>query len=786
MITFGRTIPLFIGLYGGIGFSVLTQNVIVMRRIIFLVFLFCALYSPAQNVDFQNCYKYTEANLSKYVHSLGVFPEKIPGTDMFWYCYVTSDGVKYFLVDPAKKSKTEMFSVADMVGRLTQATGLTFNTRDFRLGGLKFDEGNPYRFSFSKGGKDFHFDIRTQELREVENDTPCRFYPEGQPYWLRFSPDSNFMVYAWHHNLYLLNRNDTVPVQLTTDGEKFYSYSTQRDKDSEQKTTPNIVWAGNSRVFYSLRQDRRKVEDCWVINSLSQPRPKLITYKFPMPGDKYVFTYDLHLFHPETRQHLVVNIDKYPDQEVKIVESDLSGNPDDLYFTRKSRTCDKMDLCRVDTRTGEVFEVISETSIPYFTEQLFDCRILNDGEDIIWWSERTGWGQYYLYNKSGKLKNVITSGSFVACRLSHLDRAKRYFIFEGYGREKGTDPDYRLYYRVNFDGTGLTLLTPGNAYHSIDLSGNRRYVLDVFSRADQAPVSIVRDMKGKEVMRLEEADLSLLYGAGWKAPKRISVKATDGITDLYGVMYMPFHMDTTKKYPVITYVYPGPQEDQVPLAFAIDDNGNQSLAQLGFIVIHLGYRGSSMFRGKSFYNFGYGNLRDYALADSKFAIEQLADRFPFLDLNRVGIYGHSGGGFMAAAAILTYPDFYKVAVSASGNHDNNIYTKWWGEMYHGVKMRTEKGNNGEKNYTFESKIPTTMELAKNLKGKLLLITGDMDINVHPANTFRLADALIKAGKRFDMMVIPGADHGLESPYYYNLIRYYFVEHLLGQEVKSTN
>ena len=754
-----------------------------MKKILFFAFFCCAFFSYAQKADLKNCYKYSEENLKKYYHSLSVFPSWISGTDMFWYNYITPGGAKYYLVDPVRKKKLEMFDMEDMIGKLTQATGISFNIKDFRLGGLKFDEGDPYCFSFSKGGLDFHYNIRTRELKKLDPEQACRFYPPASPYWLKFSPDSSYSIYAYRHNLYLLNRQDTVPVQLTADGEKYYSYSNQKDSDSDKNTTPNIVWAGNSKVFYCLRQDRRKVENCWVVDNLAEPRPKLRTYKFPMPGEKYVFTYDLHLFYPETCQHIVVNIDKFPDQEVRIVASDLENCPEDLYFTRKSRTCDKMDLCRVDTRTGDVFEVISETSMPYFTEQLFDCRILNGGEDIIWWSERTGWGQYYLYDKYGKLKNTITSGTFTACRISHLDKLKRRFIFEGYGREKGMDPAYRFFYRVNFDGSGLTLLTPGNGYHSIELSKQGNYLLDVYSRVDMAPVSVVRDMKGKEILPLEKADLSLLYSTGWREPQKIAVKSADGITDLYGVMYTPFDMDSTRKYPLVVYVYPGPQEDQVPQAFSMDDNGNQALAQLGLIVIHIGYRGGSMFRGKNFYNFGYGNLRDYPLADCKFAIEQLADRYAYIDRDRVGIYGHSGGGMMAAAAILTYPDFFKVAVAASGNYDNNIYTKWWGEMYHGVKMKVKKDADGIKKYIFESKIPTIMELAANLKGKLLLVTGDMDINVHPANTFRLANALIKADKLFDMMVIPGADHSIDSPYYFNLLRHYFAEHLLGGAIE---
>ena len=540
-------------------------------------------------------------------------------------------------------------------------------------------------------------------------------------------------------------------------------------------------------MFYCLRQDRRNVGEGYLIDHLAEPRPTLKTYKFPMPGEKYVYTYDLHLFDAEKRSHQVVDIAKYPDQEVKVMLFDFNKYPEYIYFTRKSRTCDEMDLCRVDTRTGEVFEIIHERCEPHFTEQLFECRILNGGEDILWWSERSGWGQYYLYNKDGQLKNRVTTGDFVAGRITEMDTLGRSFVFEGYGREKGINPEYRLFYKVNFDGSDLTLLTPGDGFHSIDLAKNGKYLIDNYSRADQEPIAELRDTKGRKIMELERPDLRLLYEMGWRKPERVKVKAADGITDLYGVMYQPFDMDSTRKYPIIINVYPGPQENFVPQSFTLDDNGNESLAQLGFIVINVGFRGSCFTRGRNYHCFGYGNLRDYALADCKFVIEQLANRYSFIDLDRVGIYGHSGGGFMAAASILTYPDFYKVAVAASGNHDNNIYTKWWGETYHGVKMHEKKvGKQDSVMYSFESKIPTTIELAKNLKGKLLLITGDMDINVHMAHTIRLANALMQANKRFDLMLIPGADHGLGSPYYVNLIRYYFIENLLGQRLDNVD
>ncbi len=755
-----------------------------MRSIVCILLFLMGSSVFAQKANFEACVKFSESNLSDYVHSLSVYPSWIGNSDFFWYYYTTGDGTVYYLVDAKKGKKQELFSTERLAARLAELTGKTEDIRNFKLGGFRFERDNPYRLMFSKYGKDFEYDVKRDVLKEYSRERKENRFSRV-PYWQRWSPDSNYMVYAYKHNVYMQEKGDTTSYQLTTDGERYYSYSFQRDKDTDKKEGASITWSGDSKVFYSLRQDRRNVGEGYLIDHLAEPRPTLRTYKFPMPGEKYVYTYDLHLFNAEKRSHHVVDIAKYPDQEVKVILFDFNKYPEYIYFTRKSRTCDEMDLCRVDTRTGEVFEIIHERCEPHFTEQLFECRILNGGEDILWWSERSGWGQYYLYNKDGQLKNPVTTGDFMAGRITEMDTLGRSFVFEGYGREKGINPEYRLFYKVNFDGSDLTLLTPGDGFHSIDLAKNGKYLIDNYSRADQEPIAELRDTKGRKIMELERPDLRLLYEMGWRKPERIKVKAVDGITDLYGVMYRPFDMDSTRKYPIIINVYPGPQENFVPQSFTLDDNGNESLAQFGFIVINVGFRGSCFTRGRNYHCFGYGNLRDYALADCKFVIEQLANRYPFIDLDRVGIYGHSGGGFMAAASILTYPDFYKVAVAASGNHDNNIYTKWWGETYHGVKMHEKKVEKRDSVvYSFGSKIPTTIELAKNLKGKLLLITGDMDINVHMAHTIRLANALMQANKRFDLMLIPGADHGLGSPYYVNLIRYYFIENLLGQRLDN--
>jgi dipeptidyl aminopeptidase/acylaminoacyl peptidase len=306
------------------------------------------------------------------------------------------------------------------------------------------------------------------------------------------------------------------------------------------------------------------------------------------------------------------------------------------------------------------------------------------------------------------------------------------------------------------------------------------------------PRAVLRDNTGNVIMDLETADLSQLYKTGWKMPETITVKAKDGVTDLYGVMYRPFNFDSTRKYPIISYVYPGPQTESVPYSFTVSGGKNVALAQLGFIVVNFGHRGGSPMRNNYYHTFGYNDLRDYALADDKYGLEQLADRFKFIDIDRVGIYGHSGGGFMSTAAILSYPDFYDVAVSSSGNHDNNIYNQWWGETHNGVTQveksvktkGTEKDSLNKKTEVeikFKSTVEKNQDLAKNLKGHLLLVHGDIDNNVHPGNTLRVVDELIKANKRFDFMMLPGQRHGFgtDVPYFDRLMWYYFAEHLLG-------
>jgi dipeptidyl-peptidase 4 len=641
------------------------------------------------------------------------------------------------------------------------------------------------------------------------------------------------------------NAGDTsiVETKLTTDGEEYYSYARSRQQDqqiqeqqqqqqqdqqdqqdqTQQETTTttdknarvpavNVIWSQDSKRFALIRRDERKVKDLWVINALSNPRPTLETYRYAMPGEENIAVQEMHVFDVTGKKQVRVKTDRFKDQTFSIATAPasereredartlgggqgqggqgggqggfgggnlpakwLSASSDKIYFTRLSRDMKRLDICLADATTGEVKTIVEERLNTYIETR--PLRLVNNGQDLLHWSERDGWGHYYVYDaNTGALKNRISDGEFVSMSIEGWDDKTKTLFITAVGREKGEDPYFPHLYRVGYDGSGLKLLNPGNASHAASMSDDVHYFIDNASRVDMAPESVLVDGLGNVVTKLETPDLSALKEAGFKFPEPFAVKADDGVTDLYGVMYKPFDFDPNRKYPIIAYVYPGPQTESVTKTF--NPRGtSMSLAQYGFIVIEVGNRGGNPQRSKWYHNFGYGNLRDYGLADKKAAIEQLAARCPYIDINRVGIWGHSGGGFMSAAAMLVYPDFFKVAWSESGNHENNIYNNTWSEKNHGIKEVEKDGK-----VTFEFAIEKNSDLAKNLKGHLMLVTGDIDNNVHPANTYRLADALIKANKRFDFMILPGIRHPYagDGAYVNQRRAEYFCRYLLGK------
>ena len=738
-----------------------------------------------QKANFQAAEKFSTANLSSRTGDLVVQPNWLEENDIFWYTYKTPAGRNWWYVDASKKTRQPLFDSRFMASQLHQVTHKPYNELDLPFKDLKFEKKSTTRFTFMIDSVKFLYDLNTRTL--AIKDTIHK-KDKKEPRWAAFSPDSTLFAYALNHNLYIMKRNDkdSVGIQLTTDGEQYFSFARNaNDTAKNKKQYPRVTWFKNSQKLFSERSDVRKVKDLFVIDVLANPRPKLETYRYSMPGDEFVPQDYISIFDINTLKRVDVNLDKWKDQTIDVPWSSQK-KADKIIVIRKDRPLKNLDVCLVDANNGEVKVLFSEEIWPYFNNDYSQLSVLNEGNDIIWWSERTGWGQLYHYDGNGILKNQISDGYFVTGKIQQIDTLNRTIYFEAFGKEKDIHPYYSLTYKASIDRGGMTLITKENASHSLSMSKSSKYYVDTFSRVDLEPESVLRDNNGNILMELERPDLTELYRTGWKKPETFKVKAKDGVTDLFGVIYKPFDFDSTRKYPVISYVYPGPQTESVPYTFSLSGRYNVALAQLGFIVVNFGHRGGSPQRSHYYHSFGYDNLRDYPLADDKYGIEQLADMYTYIDINRVGIYGHSGGGFMSTAALLSYPDFYDVAVSSSGNHDNNIYNQWWGETHDGVeevekKIRLKEGETGDTvKITFKAGIAKNQDLAKNLKGHLLLVTGDIDNNVHPGNTIRVADALIKANKRFDFMIMPGQRHsyGDYSVYFERLMWYYFAEHLL--------
>jgi dipeptidyl-peptidase 4 len=642
-----------------------------------------------------------------------------------------------------------------------------------------------------------------------------------------FSPDRSAYVFVRNHNLYLgetANRpfnglmlptwqpdftgflaqlwmvrtngsllEDSRAIQLSTDGEderSFGSMGTYGAGMDDQVTPPRVEWSADSKAFYATRVDGRGVKELFVVNSLSMPRPTLEKYRYPLPGEPAARRMELFVCQRSTRKLTRIG-PHWPEEVYSDIHWGKASN--EIRFVRRDRLVRHGELCAADVATGVARCLIHE-QFDNADIRFQPVHYIEGSDEMIWWSERSGWGHYYLYDRGGKLKSAITSGPYRASRIVAVDPKNRLLFFEANAREPGENVYFQHLYCAHLDGTRLTLMDPGDANHQSELAPSHRFVVDNCSRVDLAPVSILRDAAGRQILKLEKADLSGLQAAGWKMPERFIVKAADGVTDLYGNLWKPFDLDPKKKYAVIVHVYPGPQQEGVTHVFSAI-SPDQQLAQLGFLVIQVGNRGGSPQRSKAYSSYGYFNLRDYGLADKKTAVEQLAARFPYLDIDRVGIYGHSGGAFMSAAAVLQKPynEFFKAAVASSGNHDNNIYNNGWAERYHGMKAteppsksyaRNKNKEPGEPDFApplYEIKVPTNAELAANLQGALLLVHGDIDNNVHPASTLRLVDALIKANKRFDMLILPGKRHGYGDgqAYFQQRLWDFFADHLLG-------
>ncbi|MGD9589157.1 MAG: DPP IV N-terminal domain-containing protein [Pyrinomonadaceae bacterium] len=610
--------------------------------------------------------------------------------------------------------------------------------------------------------------------------------PQGRPGGgASRSPDGKREVFIKDWNLWVRDVATRQETQLTKDGIKDFGYATD-NAGWRKSNRPIVLWSPDSKKVATYQQDQRHVSDMYLV-STNVGAPRLEAWKYPLPQDKEIIK--IHRVIIDTESGAMVRLKIQPDDRRGTLCDDItcSGgafddnqwSPDSMKLAFVSSTRDHKEArFRIaDAATGDVRDVFEEkVATQYESGQgAINWRYFPESNEAIWYSERDDWGHLYLYDlTTAKVKNQITQGNFVVMRVVKVDEKARVIWFEANGKEAGRDPYFTHLYRINFDGRDLKLLTPEDGNHQITLAPNGNYFIDNFSKPDVPTVSVLRDLNGRLIANLEKADVSRLSAAGWKPPTPVKVKSRDGRWDLYGLMFTPSNLDRNRKYPVVNYIYPGPQGGGVgSRSFTPSRSDHQALAELGFVVVVIDGT-CNPDRSKSFHDVCYGNMADNTLEDQIAGLRELAQKHPYMDLNRVGMWGHSGGGFATAAAMFRYPDFYKVGVSQSGNHDNRNYEDDWGERYIGLLTKIEGGKD---NYEAQA----NQVYGKDLKGKLLLAHGGMDDNVPPYNSYLVVDALIKANKDFDLVIFPNARHGYGGDNWYMMRRRwdYFVEHLLG-------
>ena len=775
--------------------------------------------ASAQQVDYNRAEQLLTWNTSRLISGDQVSPQWMDDNTGFWYRNKTSTGYQFVVVDPVRNTQGALFDHYRMAAAMSVAADTSFNPDKLPFSTFDFIR-NETAIEFTAKRKKFDCDLRTyvctidgSDWRGDEERNQSGVLGSGGTPSNPFveSPDERWEAFAMDYNLYIRPKGGGDTIQLTTDGEKYWAYGYNEPRPNQQRRggralrnrRPNLRWSPDSRRMVVRRQDERDVKHMPYISYTSQ-RPRYFSQPYALPGDSiipypgfHVITIDTDIAadasnggdggatatSPTVRvvSNLAPELKPRPHQVSfggSAPDSTWTADSEKFYVTYFTRGSKSVHLAEIDATSGAP-RVLASDSSPTFVELSqrgpASWYVSESDDDVIWWSERDGWAHLYRFDGNGNLKNQITSGPWTVGSVYHVDEMRQQIFFTGRGREADRNIYYAHLYRVNFDGSGLTLLTPEDGDHTVRWSPGGEYFVDTYSQIGGAPVTVLRAKPdGRLVRTLEEADISRLREIGWDAAEVFSVKARDGMTDLYGVIYLPPDIDSTKRYPIISHIYPGPQVGSVG-SWRFKGGGEDfALAQLGFVVIQLDHLGTPL-RSKAFHDNYYGDFGDNGLPDHVTAIKQLAARYPFIDLDRVGIYGHSGGGFASTDAMFRYPNFFKVAVSGAGNHDNRSYNIYWSEKYQGEMERdTLKGTDN-----FEDSANKTF--AENLKGKLLLMHGDMDDNVHPANTIQLIDELIKANKDFDFILAPNRAHGLNEPYFIRRRWDYFVTHLLGAE-----
>ncbi len=730
--------------------------------------------------DYARAEAFLGQNLSPRLHRASVSPEWRTSS-VFTYRVQVPGGHEFVRVDAEAGTRAPAFDQSRLAAALSRATGESYEA--LRLPFASWEEPGGSVIRVTADGRPWVCDLSAYECSEDERS------PVATPGGGVSSPNGRLVAFRRDHDLWVVDRSTGEERRLTTGGEDRYGYAT--DSQGWRRTeAPILTWSPDSRRIATYRLDERAVEEMHLLRT-AEPRPELLSWPYALPGDTVVPMLERVVI--DVDEGRVVELDTPPDHQRTssccglgrgddLGDTEWSADGEVLAFASTSRDYRTVTLRVADPATGAVRTVLEESHPVFFESHaggrgVPNWRVLHERGEVLWFSQRDGWGHLYRYDlATGEELGRITGGDWNVMDVLRVDEAAGELLFTAVGREEGRDPYYRHLYRIGLDGAGMTLLTPEDADHTVSLSPDGRFFTNTYSTVETPPVTLLRRTRdGAVVMTLEEADISELAELGWTPPIPFTAPGRDGVTPVYGVMVRPSDFDPVKRYPVINSIYPGPQAGSVgSRSFSASRRGNaHALAELGFIVVMVDAMGNAE-RSKAFHTAYYGDMADNGLPDQKAVMRTLARRHDWIDLDRVGIFGHSGGGFSTAAALLHHPDFFHVGVAGAGNHDNRGYTYYWGEKWQGLLEVTEDGDNYENqaNHLF----------AGNLEGKLLLTYGTMDSNVHPNTTLLLIDALIAENKDFDVMVFPNRGHGYAGEAYNVRITWdYFVRHLLGKE-----
>ena len=777
------------------------------RRILLLILpalLALAANAPAQPQDQASPHMVTAADYAWAEKFMGYNTEPLvyhavrpawtnqTGGEILWYRDTGEAGTRFLVFDPVKLTAEPAFDHARLAAALSAASGQTYEASKLPFREIELS-ADGQSVSFRAGRRRFTCDRQGNQCTVDRGGQGGSrgAGPRGGPRNEIPSPDKTKAAFIREYNLWVRDVASGKETQLTTDGVKDFSYALD-NAGWEKSDQPILMWSPDSKKIATFQQDQRNVGDMYLVET-KVGHPTLQAWKYPLPGDDAIATIQRVIIDVETPK--VVRLQMPPDPHRSTLCDDIACRADQfaeagdwtdvewtpdsarLAFVSTSRDHKQATLRMADATTGAVRDVMEERAATQYEsgQGRANWKILAGTNEYIWYSERDHWGHLYLYDlSSGKLKNRITSGDWVVTQMLRVDEKARTVYFLADGREPG-NPYFTHLYRVGLDGRGLMLLTPEDGNHQVTFSRSGRYFVDSTSKPDVPPVTVLRNADGKLLATLARADISKLVAAGWKPPQPITVKARDGATDLYGLMFAPTRLDPQKKYPLINHIYPGPQGGSVgSWSFAAARGDDQALAELGFVVVAIEGMGNPL-RSKPFHDAYYGNMGDNTLPDQVAAMKQLAQRYPWIDLERAGIYGHSGGGYAAADAMFRYPDFFKVGISEAGNHDNREYEDDWGERYQGLLTHQPGGGTNYDDQANEN-------IAKNLKGHLLLAHGTLDDNVPPYNTLLVVNELIKANKDFDLLLLPNRHHGFgNEPYMVRRRWDYFVRYLAGAE-----